>query len=102
MLAQRRAGLRSSPCGFGEDQLVERQIGGSLSERLIHLLQPFELVQLVSSHIAMLLAPLVIGLFGYAGFPDRVAPSNPLADKNLNLPQSHDNLFRIVPLASHL
>jgi hypothetical protein len=51
---------------------------------------------LVDSQATILLVPAVIGLLGNTNLPDRIDPGPSLADKNLNLPQLRDNIFRLV------
>ena len=65
-------GLEVSPCGFLQDQLVERQIRHSSSQLFILLLEPLQFLQLIYAHSTILLAPAVIGLFNNSNLSDPI------------------------------
>ena len=50
-------GLEVSPCGLGQDLLVNRQIRNGLAKLLILFLKLLQLLELVSAHTAVLLPP---------------------------------------------
>ncbi len=53
------------------------------------------------SHPAILLAPAIIGLLGYANLPDHIHTRHALPDKHINLPQLLNDFLRLVPLVRH-
>ena len=88
--------------GLGKYLLIQCQIGHGLAKAFILLLQPFQLLELVNTHAAILLAPAIERLLGYLHLPDRINTRHSLAAKHLNLSQLRDNLFRLVSLDSHV
>ena len=91
-----------SPCSFRKDELVQRQVRHGATQPIILLLKPFELLQLVGTHTAILLSPAIKCLLSYLHLPDRINARHPLPAQHLNLPQLRDNLFRLVSLDSHI
>ncbi len=75
-----------SPCSLCQDQLVQRQVRYGPPRPFILLLKPFDFLQLVGSHTAILLMPAIERLFRYLHLPDRVDAWHSLAAKHLNLP----------------
>jgi len=66
------------------------------------LLKALQFLELLSPHAAILLPPTVVRLLGSADLPDRIRSGHSLADKNLDLPQLADDLFRFRSLVRHL
>jgi hypothetical protein len=55
----------------------------------------------VDLHAAILLAPRVVGLFGYAHLADRIHMRRALTDRNVNLPQLLNYFLWLVSLVRH-
>jgi hypothetical protein len=79
-----------------------RQVRHGPTKTIVLFLEPLQFLELFRAHSAVLFLPAVIGLFRHADLTDRIYPGHPLPHQNFNLPQLHDNLFRLRSLNRHL
>jgi hypothetical protein len=101
MQARRRAGLRSSPRGLLQNELVQRQIGDRLAQPAVLEFEVLQALHLLDLQPAELLAPAIVGHFAHTNLTDRVRHVLTLRDQNIHLPQLRDDLFRLVSLPCH-
>lgn len=80
-------GSEVSPCGFRQNELVQRQVKDRSAQPVILLLKMLEFLQLVRSHTAILLAPTVERLLSNLHLPDGIDARHSLSAQRLNLPQ---------------
>ncbi len=87
---------------FSECLLIQSQIDHSTAQLLALLLELLQLLRLISSHAAVLLAPTVVSLLCDTHPPDRVNTGKSLSGQHINLAQLRDSLFGAVTLRSDL
>jgi len=76
----RREGLEmSSPCGLSQDLFIQCEIRDSLPQPLVLQLKMFQLLELVSAHAAIVLAPAVLRELGHANLTNGINSRHSLA-----------------------
>jgi len=95
-------GLEVSPCGLGQDHLVQGQIGNGAAQpgvlRLQLLLHPLHLIRLQP---AELLAPAIVSHLGHADRSHGVSNRLSLRSQHISLSQLGDDLLRLMTLSWH-
>jgi hypothetical protein len=87
--------------GLGKYLLIQCEIGYGLAKAFILLLQPFQFLELVNTHTAILLAPAIVDLLRDAGLTDRIQPRSSLANQDFRLTQLLDDFFWFVTFDTH-
>src|SRR5271163_812375 len=94
-------GLEVSPCGLGQDHLVERQIRHCATKPgvlRLKVLQPFHLIRFQP---AKLLTPPIVSDLGDADRANGVGHRLSLRDQYVDLSKLRDDLFWLMTLSRH-
>jgi len=88
-------GLEVSLGSLCQYQLIQCEIGNSFAKLFVFLMQPLQLFELIRPHAAVLLPPAIIRLLRNLNLSYRINPRLALPNKDINLAQLRDNLFRL-------
>src|SRR5213078_1298129 len=99
--ARRRAGLRSFPGGLLQNELVQCEVRDRLAQTGVLRLELLQAFDLVGLQPAELLPPPIIGNLAHPDLADGVGNVLSLRDKDIDLPQLRDDLFRLMLLPRH-
>jgi len=108
-------GLEVSPCGFLQDQLVQRQVRDRPAKPRVLSLQFLQPLDLIALQPAVLVAPAIIcnfvqrvndppdrSLIRLTSYrPHRIRDRAALCHQHIHLPQLRDDLFRRMPFPCH-
>ena len=102
MHLRRREGLEVSPCGLGQDHLIEREVGYRSAQPTVLFLQFLKPLQLITVHTAILTAPPVESLLRHTNLTHCFRNAHSLSLKHFNLPKLQDDILCFLSLACHL
>lgn len=95
-------GSNSSPVDFHQFHVIQRQIGHRLLQSIVSLLQFLHPLCLIHPETPILLPPFVVGSVADPELTQNLRHRHPFAMQHLGLPQFPRNLFRRMPLLSHV
>src|SRR6187549_3554983 len=96
-----RGGLKVSPGGLLQNELIKGQIRHRLAKPVVLGLQLLQTLDLIGLEPTVFLAPAIIGEFAHADLANGISDTLALRDQYVDLPQLRDDRFRLMALPRH-